>query len=105
MPTPKALYTSWVQSPFVCLQLPSATFKEVLVYLHSAVMPHLVDPRLLIDFLVDSYNTGEWVAISCPLFGMTCFLCAPVSLHNPLSVSCRWCSECAGFEWPLHSDT
>ena len=45
---------------FLCLwfQLTSSLHKKVLVSLHSEVMPHLMEPRLLLDFLVDSYDTG-----------------------------------------------
>ena len=47
----------------VCLfsvQLSSLLHKKVLVVLHSEVMPHLLEPRLLLDFLVDSYDTGTY---------------------------------------------
>ena len=39
-------------------QLTSSLYKKVLTSLHTRVMPHLLNPRLLIDFLVDSYDTG-----------------------------------------------
>ena len=50
-------------SPAVCVcslspQLNSLLHKKVLVVLHSEVMPHLMEPRLLLDFLIDSYDTG-----------------------------------------------
>jgi U3 small nucleolar RNA-associated protein 19 len=48
-----------------CLRLPlsSLLHKKVLVLLHSEVMPHLLEPRLLLDFLVDSYDTGGVVSL------------------------------------------
>ena len=44
-------------------QLPPTLYRRVLVSLHSSVMPHLLDPRLLIDFLVDSYDAGVCVCL------------------------------------------
>ena len=37
--------------------------RQVLVDLHSAVMPHLLDPRLLLDFLTSSYDYGGVVSL------------------------------------------
>ena len=42
-------------------QLSPTLYRRVLVSLHSSVMPHLLDPRLLIDFLIDSYDAGVCV--------------------------------------------
>lgn len=30
----------------------------MLVVMHKQILPHLTNPRLLIDFLIDSYNRG-----------------------------------------------
>lgn len=47
------------------LRLPLAhvTYKKILTSLHSEVMPHLLDPRLLVDFLTDSYDTGGVISL------------------------------------------
>lgn len=47
------------------LRLPLAhgTYKRILTSLHSDVMPHLLDPRLLVDFLTDSYDAGGVVSL------------------------------------------
>ncbi|KAF4323400.1 hypothetical protein BBO99_00003148 [Phytophthora kernoviae] len=39
-------------------KLPQASYKKVLVKLPDEIMPHLVNPLLLADFLTDSYNIG-----------------------------------------------
>ena len=51
----------------VCVspQLSSLLHKKVLVMLHSDVMPHLTQPRLLLDFLTDSYDTGIIIPHYC----------------------------------------
>lgn len=41
-------------------QLLPTLYRRVLVSLHSSVMPHLLDPRLLIDFLINSYDAGVY---------------------------------------------
>ncbi len=41
---------------FLTQQLPSEIVKAVLLDLNDAVLPHLVQPKLLIDFLTDAYN-------------------------------------------------
>ena len=51
--------TTSVLSP----QLSPTLYRRVLVSLHSSVMPHLLDPRLLIDFLIDSYDAGVCVCV------------------------------------------
>ena len=38
-------------------------YKEILVYLHKDVMPHLPDPRRLIDFLTTCCNVGGVISI------------------------------------------
>ncbi|ETL96762.1 hypothetical protein L917_05808 [Phytophthora nicotianae] len=39
-------------------KLPQASYKKVLVQLPDDIMPHLVNPLLLADFLTDSYSIG-----------------------------------------------
>lgn len=39
-------------------KLPQAAYKKVLVQLPDEIMPHLVNPLLLADFLTDSYSIG-----------------------------------------------
>ncbi|KAG7389313.1 Nucleolar complex protein 4 [Phytophthora pseudosyringae] len=39
-------------------KLPQASYKKVLVQLPDEIMPHLVNPLLLADFLTDSYSIG-----------------------------------------------
>ena len=46
-------------------QLSPTLYRRVLVSLHSSVMPHLLDPRLLIDFLIDSYDAGVYIVCVC----------------------------------------
>lgn len=41
------------------LKLTEAVYKQVLTSLDTKVMPHLTDPRMLIDFLTDSYDLGQ----------------------------------------------
>lgn len=48
--------TAWLA--FLALPLTSEVHKKVLLNLHSNVLPHMTDPKLLMDFLTDSYNTG-----------------------------------------------
>lgn len=43
---------------FLALPLTSEVHKKVLLNLHSDVLPHMTEPKLLMDFLTDSYNTG-----------------------------------------------
>lgn len=47
---------AWIA--FLRLPLTEAVYKQVLISLDTKVMPHLTDPRMLIDFLTDSYNLG-----------------------------------------------
>ncbi|GMF12774.1 unnamed protein product [Phytophthora lilii] len=39
-------------------KLPQASYKKVLVQMPDEIMPHLVNPLLLADFLTDSYSIG-----------------------------------------------
>ena len=43
----------------VFIKLTEAIYKQVLISLDTKVMSHLTDPRMLIDFLTDSYNLGQ----------------------------------------------
>lgn len=52
----KVFSTAWIA--FLALPLTSEIHKKVLLNLHSDVLPHMTDPKLLMDFLTDSYNTG-----------------------------------------------
>ena len=52
----KVFSTVWIA--FLALPLTSEIHKKVLLNLHSDVLPHMTDPKLLMDFLTDSYNTG-----------------------------------------------
>ena len=52
----KVFSSAWLR--FLRLPLKPAIHKKVLVSLHGNVMPHLLDPKLLMDFLTDSYNLG-----------------------------------------------
>ncbi len=46
-----------------CSQLPLEILKAVLTSLNEDVLPHLAQPKLLIDFLTDAYNMDGVVAI------------------------------------------
>jgi len=50
-------------------QLSEVVYKQVLVSLDTKVMPHLTDPRMLIDFLTDSYNLGTELTIMLSVKG------------------------------------
>ena len=52
----KVFSSSWLE--FLRCELPSDVHKKILLNLHSEVIPSLTDPKLLIDFLSDSYNAG-----------------------------------------------
>ena len=40
-------------------QLPLSLYKKVLVIMHDAILPHLAQPTLMIDFLTRAYDVGE----------------------------------------------
>lgn len=44
-------------------QLASSQCKHVLVSMHSRVIPHLIDPRLLLDFFTQAYDKGGVVGL------------------------------------------
>ncbi|KAI7737831.1 hypothetical protein M8C21_009334 [Ambrosia artemisiifolia] len=48
---------------FLTLSLPIDVYKEVLVTLHQAVIPYLSNPKLLSDFLTESYNIGGVISV------------------------------------------
>lgn len=48
---------------FLKLKLPVDVFKSVLSNLPDNVMPNLVDPKLLVDFLRDSYEIGGVISV------------------------------------------
>ena len=50
----KKFSAAWLS--FLRLHLPPIIQKKVLLNLHTKVMPFLDDPKLLVDFLTDSYN-------------------------------------------------
>uniref|UniRef100_A0A8C6NT22 Nucleolar complex associated 4 homolog n=1 Tax=Nothobranchius furzeri TaxID=105023 RepID=A0A8C6NT22_NOTFU len=50
----------------VCLyvfQLPVSMYKKVLVILHDAVLPHMIKPTLMIDFLTAAYDVGGAISL------------------------------------------
>ena len=47
---------SWLA--FLRFQLTPSIFQSVLERLHHDVIPHLVEPTRLMDFLVDAYDQG-----------------------------------------------
>lgn len=48
--------SAWIG--LVALPLTSEIHKKILLNLHTDVLPHMTDPKLLMDFLADSYNAG-----------------------------------------------
>ncbi|GAB4853012.1 hypothetical protein Ancab_017201 [Ancistrocladus abbreviatus] len=48
---------------FLRLPLPLDVYKEVLVNLHQAVIPHLTNPLMLCDFLTRSYDIGGVISV------------------------------------------
>lgn len=57
----KVFTSAWTS--FLSLDLSEEDIKRVLVMLHRQVMPHLVDPSVLIDFLADCTDYGGTVAL------------------------------------------
>eukprot|EP01134_Creolimax_fragrantissima_P002675 CFRG2675T1 len=43
--------------------LPLDVYKRILMRLHTDIMPHLTNPRLLIDFLTNAYDQGGVVSV------------------------------------------
>ncbi|XP_004487353.1 protein NUCLEOLAR COMPLEX ASSOCIATED 4-like isoform X1 [Cicer arietinum] len=52
---------AWIA--YLRLPLPLDVYKEVLVNLHQAVIPHLSNPKMLCDFLTRSYDVGGVVSV------------------------------------------
>lgn len=52
---------AWIS--FLSLPLPLDVYKEVLVTLHQAVIPHLSNPIMLCDFLTRSYDIGGVISV------------------------------------------
>ncbi|KAI8890159.1 CBF-domain-containing protein [Backusella circina FSU 941] len=45
------------------LPLTEEMYKKILLILHKRILPHLSEPKLLMDFLTDSYNIGGSVSL------------------------------------------
>lgn len=52
---------AWIS--FLRLPLPLDVYKDVLVSLHQAVIPHLSNPVILCDFLTKSYDIGGVISV------------------------------------------
>lgn len=48
---------------FLKYQLPSSLYKKVLVRLHDSILPHLLSPSLLLDFLCAAYDVGGAISL------------------------------------------
>lgn len=53
---------AWIA--YLRFPLPLDVYKEVLINLHQAVIPHLSNPIMLCDFLTKSYDVGEFSVVS-----------------------------------------
>jgi U3 small nucleolar RNA-associated protein 19 len=53
----KALQTCWLA--YMRMPLTNDLYKKTLLIMHKRIIPHMTDPRLLMDFLTDSYNAGK----------------------------------------------
>lgn len=51
----------WIK--FMKLPLKEEMYKKILLILHKRILPHLTEPKLLMDFLTDSYNVGGAVSL------------------------------------------
>lgn len=45
------------------LPLTEEMYKKILLILHKRILPHMFEPKLLMDFLTDSYNVGGAVSL------------------------------------------
>lgn len=45
------------------LPLSEEMYKKILLILHKRILPHMSEPKLLMDFLTDSYNVGGAVSL------------------------------------------
>ncbi|XP_076372819.1 nucleolar complex protein 4 homolog [Tachypleus tridentatus] len=59
--TSKKFSSLWLE--FLKCKLPLGLYKKVLLILPEHVLPHLQNPLLLTDFLVDSYNVGGAISL------------------------------------------
>ncbi|GAB5587927.1 Maturation and nuclear export of 40S ribosomal subunits interacting protein [Umbelopsis nana] len=57
----KALQNCWLA--FMKLPLSNDIYKKTLLIMHKRIIPHMTDPRLLMDFLTDSYNAGGAISL------------------------------------------
>ncbi|XP_061658094.1 nucleolar complex protein 4 homolog isoform X2 [Syngnathoides biaculeatus] len=48
---------------FLKYKLPSNMYKKVLVILHDAILPHMSNPTLMIDFLTAAYDVGGAISL------------------------------------------
>ncbi|KAK4273649.1 hypothetical protein QN277_016999 [Acacia crassicarpa] len=55
------LTKAWIS--YLRLPLPLDVYKEVLVNLHQAVIPHLTKPNMLCDFLTRSFDVGGVISV------------------------------------------
>ena len=53
----KAFSECWIM--FLSQKMDQLIYVRILEILHSKVIPNLTDPTVLMDFLVDAYNSGE----------------------------------------------
>uniref|UniRef100_A0A8C9ABG1 Nucleolar complex associated 4 homolog n=1 Tax=Prolemur simus TaxID=1328070 RepID=A0A8C9ABG1_PROSS len=57
----KAFQAMWLS--FLKHKLPLSLYKKVLVITHDAILPHMAQPTLLIDFLSSAYDLGGAVSL------------------------------------------
>lgn len=51
----------WIN--FLKLPLTEEMYKKILLILHKRLLPHMTEPKLLMDFLTSSYNVGGAVSL------------------------------------------
>uniref|UniRef100_A0ABI8AF19 Nucleolar complex associated 4 homolog n=1 Tax=Felis catus TaxID=9685 RepID=A0ABI8AF19_FELCA len=57
----KAFQLMWIG--FLKHKLPLSLYKKVLVIMHDAILPHLAQPTLMIDFLTRAYDVGGAISL------------------------------------------
>ncbi|KAI9498253.1 CBF/Mak21 family-domain-containing protein [Zychaea mexicana] len=57
----RAFQSCWIA--LLKLPLTEEIYKKTLLFLHKRILPHLREPRFLMDFLTDSYNVGGSVSL------------------------------------------
>ncbi|GAB5578942.1 nucleolar complex protein 4 homolog [Prionailurus iriomotensis] len=57
----KAFQLMWLG--FLKHKLPLSLYKKVLVIMHDAILPHLAQPTLMIDFLTRAYDVGGAISL------------------------------------------